>query len=155
MFEISHSFASSSQNHHEIAVVFMSKINGQKWDTYILIDCFVGQICTIWVQFRRYATNQVSAKTLVIVRKIQRCVHPEASGCNRFSHNCAWFKSEIISKIAVVVISKSRGKTAGYIRPDVVETGPISISFSYKKIISKSLGLREQRQEEITEIRTS
>ena len=55
-------------------VCVRSKTDGAKRDTYLLIDCFMDQISTIWIweQFRRYATNQVSAKTLVIVSKTGR-----------------------------------------------------------------------------------
>ena len=38
-------------------LVFVSKTKRRKKDTYALIHYFVVQICTIWEQFRRYATN--------------------------------------------------------------------------------------------------
>ena len=50
-----------------IALVFKSKTNGAE-KGYVRPDrLFHGSGCTIWEQFRRYATNQVSAKTLVVV----------------------------------------------------------------------------------------
>ena len=53
-------------------LVVVSKTNWAKTYTYVLIDCFVVQICTIWEQCRRYATNQVSTKTLVFESKTKR-----------------------------------------------------------------------------------